>query len=211
MTKAIQFTVDTIRNLPVPSKGRSYYKDSKDNSFRIYVTSNGTKTYFVRKNIHGVDRKVIIGSAIELKLEQARNLATLIRSEIAHGKDPVTEQRKKSLEGKTFGQHFQEYMERYSKPHKKSWKYDEREVNKFLSHWFNRGLSKISKLEVQLLHENVYKNNGLYQANRILERIRTIYNKAIEWGWDGINPAIGVKKFKEPITRLTRIIVFSFV
>jgi len=37
----------------------------------------------------------------------------------------------------------------------------------------------------------------LYQANRLLERLKAIYNKAIEWGWGGTNPAQGVKKFKE--------------
>ena len=37
----------------------------------------------------------------------------------------------------------------------------------------------------------------MYQANRLLERIRSIFNKAIEWGWQGQNPAVGVKKFKE--------------
>ena len=37
----------------------------------------------------------------------------------------------------------------------------------------------------------------MYQANRLLARIHIIYNKAIEWGWEGVNPAQGVKKFKE--------------
>ncbi|MBS0236033.1 MAG: site-specific integrase [Proteobacteria bacterium] len=27
--------------------------------------------------------------------------------------------------------------------------------------------------------------------------MRAIYNKAIEWGWDGVNPSNGIKKFKE--------------
>ncbi len=88
-------------------------------------------------------------------------------------------------------------MERYSKLHKKSWVYDEREVNKFLSSWFNKKISSITKQEIKELHDKIYKENGLYQANRLLERIRTIYNKAIEWGFKGANPSIGIKKFKE--------------
>ncbi|MBN8532128.1 MAG: site-specific integrase [Alphaproteobacteria bacterium] len=92
---------------------------------------------------------------------------------------------------------FQEFMERYSKKQKKSWHYDEREVNKFLSHWFQRKASSIARHEVQALHEKIHDENGLYQANRLLERIRAIYNKAIEWEWQGSNPTIGIKKFKE--------------
>lgn len=30
-----------------------------------------------------------------------------------------------------------------------------------------------------------------------MERIRSIFNKAIDWGWEGVNPAVGIKKFKE--------------
>lgn len=55
----------------------------------------------------------------------------------------------------------------------------------------------ITKQEVQLIHEKIRKENGLYQANRMSARIHIIYNKAIEWGWIGINPAHRVKKFKE--------------
>ena len=87
--------------------------------------------------------------------------------------------------------------ERYSKPFKRSWKYDEREVTKFLSHRFKAKAAQISKQEVQRLHEQICNENGLYQANRLLERMRAIYNKAIEWGWTGTNPTNGIKKFKE--------------
>ncbi|MCD9149284.1 tyrosine-type recombinase/integrase [Pseudophaeobacter flagellatus] len=88
-------------------------------------------------------------------------------------------------------------MDKYSKVHKKSWKYDEREVNKYLSHWFRRKISSIDRAEVERLHAKIGKENGIYQANRLLERIRSIFNKGIEWGWKGVNPATGIKKFRE--------------
>jgi len=88
-------------------------------------------------------------------------------------------------------------MERHSKVMKKTWKADEGEIKRFLSAWFNKKLSAITKQEIQLTHEKIKKENGLYQANRMLARIHIIYNKAIEWGWNGINPASSIKKFKE--------------
>lgn len=97
----------------------------------------------------------------------------------------------------TFKELFTLYMERHSKKEKKTWKYDERDVPRFLGHWFQRKLSAISKQEIQELHEKVRSENGLYQANRLLSRIHGVYNKAIEWGWEGVNPAQGIKKFKE--------------
>src|SRR5690606_11457999 len=45
--------------------------------------------------------------------------------------------------------------------------------------------------------KNGHTRGGHFQANRALERLRALYNKALEWGWEGDNPTIGIKKFKE--------------
>ncbi|MDR1528410.1 MAG: hypothetical protein LBS22_02375 [Puniceicoccales bacterium] len=57
-----------------------------------------------------------------------------------------------------------------------------------------RGLSSITKQEAQDMHDRIGRENGKYEANRALAYIRTIYNKMIDWGWKGTNPAIGVQK-----------------
>ena len=88
-------------------------------------------------------------------------------------------------------------MERYSKLHKRSWKYDEREIPYFLEHWFKRKLSDINREDVVTLHDQIGKDSGPYAANRLLERLRGMYNRAIEWGWEGKNPATKIKKFRE--------------
>jgi len=112
------------------------------------------------------------------------------------GKNPNEE--KKNLRDETsFGDLFLLFIERHSKQHKKSWKTNKEEVKRLLSHWFIKKISNITKQDVQLIHEKIGRENGLYQANRMLARIHIIYNKAIEWGWKGINPASGIKKFKE--------------
>jgi len=194
--KIINFTKSLISTLPSPKTGRDYYKDSKEKGLALYVTNNGAKSFYLRKRINGKDEKIIIGSFPEISVENARKHALRIKSKVAEGKNPV-EQKQALKQEITFKELFQEYMERYSRKEKKSWKYDEREVNRFLSHWFSRKISIISKHEVQLLHEKTRDNNGLYQANRLLERIRAIYNKAIEWGFKGENPTKGIKKFRE--------------
>lgn len=197
MADSFNFTIEAINKLPRPDKGKAFYKDTKEKGLSLYVTSNGVKSFFIRKRIKGRDERVIIGSCDDLKVEQARNSAKILKGMIALGKDPSAEKRKDRQDNLTFGKHFHDYMERYSKLHKKSWLYDEREVNRFLSHWFNRRMVDIKKSDVRAIHEKLFNENGLYQANRILERIRAIYNKAIEWGWDGHNPALGIKKYKE--------------
>jgi hypothetical protein len=131
-----------------------------------------------------------------MSIENARNEAQRVITEMINGKNRNEEKKKIRAEA-TFGEIFEMFMEKYSKIYKKSWKYDEREVNRFLKHWFKRKISDISKQEIQLLHEKIRKESGLYQANPLFERIKVIYNKAIEWGWEGANPTQGIKKFKE--------------
>lgn len=196
METTFNFTKTLIDKLPIPEKGMETYKDTKEKGLSLYVTSGGAKTFFVRKRINGRDERVKLGTFPDMTVEQARKKALEVKAKVASGENPNLEKHKIRDE-MLFEQLFREYLEKYSKRHKRSWKYDEREVNKFLSHWFKRKISTISQHEVRTLHDKIRDKNGLYQANRILERARCIYNKAIEWGWDGKNPTQGIKKFKE--------------
>ena len=195
--KSFNFTKKTLDALSWPEKGkRLYVYDTRVRGLELMVTDQGTKSFKVYRKLNDKPVRVTLGKYPDMTIEQARNEAQKIITEMLKGKNPNDE--KKKLRAETsFGEMFALYMERYSKHHKKTWKYDERDVPRFLGHWFQRKLSRISKQEVQILHEKVGTENGLYQANRLLARIHIIYNKAIEWGWEGINPAHGIKKFKE--------------
>jgi integrase len=196
MTQIINFTKETLNSLRVPLKGRAYYKDLKEKGLSLYITSTRHITFFVRKRVHCKDERLVLGTFPEISIENARKKAIQIKAVVAQGQNPNQEKLKLNKD-MTFHEMFTQFMERYSKVSKRSWIYDEREVNKFLSHWFKRKSLTISKQEIQLLHEKIRTDNGLYQANRLLERIRVIYNKNIEWGWAGTNPTQGIKKFKE--------------
>ena len=195
--KDFNFTQAKLDALLLPAQGkRAYYRDAGQAGLIIDVRSSGSKSFYLYKKIEGKPERIFLGQYPDMKIPEARALAAVKKGQIAKGVNPQEEKRKIRQE-MTFAELFNLYMERYSKIHKKSWQYDEREIQKFLSQWFKRKLSSIKKHEVQKLHEEIHNNNGLYQANRILERIRGIFNKAIEWGWEGNNPAKGVKKFKE--------------
>ncbi len=196
-TQQINFTKKTVQELPNAASGkRDQYQDMRTKALRLEVTDNGKKTYKVYRKMAGRPIRYTIGDIEDWSIENARAKAEEVSALISKGINPNIEKRR-IKEEITFGEMFADYMERYSKKHKRSWQYDEREVNKFLPHWFTRKLSSIHRDEVLRLHDKIASENGLYQANRLLERIRAIYNKAIEWGWQGSNPAQGIKKFKE--------------
>ncbi len=196
-SKAINFTIQAISKLPLPEAGkRSYYKDTQQKGLLLDIRSSGTMSFYVYKKIKGRPERIFLGTYPDLSVENARKNAKITIGLIAQGKNPQDDARHVRNET-TLKQLFEDYMTRHSKLNKKSWLYDEREIKKFLSHWFNRKISDIYKTDIQKLHEKIRKENGLYQANRILERTRSLFNKAIEWGWEGTNPVIGIKKFKE--------------
>jgi integrase len=191
------FTKASINSLPIPNTSkRVYYRDSQVKGLTIRVTASGSKSYCIFKKIKGKTEFFQIGKHPIITVENARNLAKAKLGQIALGSNPNDEIRKQRNE-MILGQLFDEYMERHSKINKKSWIYDEREIKKFFSDWFNRKLSDITKQEIQKRLEKITKNNGRYASNHALERIRALYNKAEEWGWDGRNPAKGIKKNKK--------------
>ncbi len=197
-THRINFTKEVLsKGLELPAKGkRHYYYDLKESGLALDLTSNGSKSFYLYKRINGKPERVFLGKFPDISIDNARKAAAKAKGEIAQGINPQ-EQRRTLRNEITFGEMFSEYMERYSIKEKKSWQYDQREVPKFLSHWFGRKASQITTQEIRMLHEKVGHENGRTQANRIFERIKAIYNKAIEWGWKGENPANGIKKYKE--------------
>jgi integrase len=193
----INFTKAALTAAAPAAKGkRDYYYDGKEKGLVLAVTPAGGKSFYLYKRIDGRPERLLLGKFPDLTVENARKLAASAKGEIAMGENP--QKAKRSIRDEmTFGALFTEYLEKHSKVHKRSWSYDEREVNKFLKHWFNRKISSIEKPEVERLHAKVGKDNGLYQANRLLERIRSIFSKATDWGWNGVNPATGIKKYRE--------------
>lgn len=193
----INFTKAALTAAPTPPKGRrDYYYDQREQGLVLAVTPGGAKSFYLYKRIDGRPERLLLGRFPDLSVENARKAAARAKGQIATGGNPQKDKRAVRDE-MTFGQLFHRYMEEHSKVHKRSWAYDEREVKKFLPHWFNRRISRIGREEVERLHAKIGRENGRYQANRLLERVRSIFRKAIEWGWQGENPATGIQKFKE--------------
>jgi integrase len=203
-TLKINFSKASLLKIQPPQKDGNLsggvfdtYKDIREKGLVLLVSNGGAKTFYLYRKIKGKPERVKLGSFPDMTIEQARNAAIEKKSRIVNKGENPNDDKKKIKAEVTFEEMFKQFMERYSKVQKRSWKYDEREVNKFLSHWFSRKASSITKYEVQVLQETVRNENGLYQSNRLLERIRAIYNRNIEWGWEGKNPTSGIKKYRE--------------
>jgi integrase len=162
----------------------------------VRVSDTGKKSFNLMRKYNGRVLRITLGHYPATSIDQARKAAISQLHDLSVGKNPNETKRKIRTEW-TLGQLFDDFMTRYSKRNKKSWMHDQREIPRFLSHWFNRRISEITKHEIQNLFDKISINNGNYAANRLLERLRAMYNKAIEWGWNGQNPTNGMKKNRE--------------
>lgn len=195
-TSKFRFTENRIIALPTPPKGkRKFYHDIDTHGFCVCVTGSGSKTFYVYRKVDGRPEYFRIGKYPDYKPNQARKRAAEINTAIDSGTNPNELKRSRRAE-MTLGELFNEYMEGHSKLHNKRPEGNQSNYKLYLSHWSNRKLSSISRVDVNNLLKRLGKNKGKVTANHAVKLLRAVYNKAAEWGWwSGENPAQRTKLF----------------
>jgi integrase len=142
---------------------------------------------------------ITIGQYGAITLDQARKEAKKYTLELIQKNDPLTT-REKERAGNTIKQLSEAYIERHA-INKKSARDDIRRIEKhIMPAWGALKASVIKRADVAALHARVGKNNGKYEANRLLALLSKIFELADVWGIveEGHpNPTRGVLKFKE--------------
>jgi integrase len=125
-----------------------------------------------------------------------------IKTEIRAGRFiPLKQKGAKQNDG-SFKAQADEFLELYSKQHKRSWARDEISL-KHLSDFFEgASLAEIDglKIEKYILHRTA-AGSSKSTINRELACLKTMFGKAVEWGKVEKSPAAKVKKFREPNAR----------
>ncbi len=165
---------------------------------RIYPT--GKKAFVLSYRTHGRKRMMTIGAFGVLTLDQARTAARKHLVEVeTQDVDPL-EERKKEAQGESFGELATKYLEEHAKPRKKSWRDDERRIEKHLRPaWNNLKVRSIKRADVSALHAKIGES-ARYEANRTLALVSKMFELAERWAFvpEGHpNPARAIEKFSE--------------
>lgn len=187
---------DVIESLPIPEKGARYYYDSALRGFAVAVSAGGTRAFYLYRKVQGKPERFKLGRYPDLTPEQARKRAEEYIGRVARGSNPAEEKRAVRAED-SLGGLFERFIELHAKPRKRTWADDVAQFERYLSGWRDRRLSEITRSDVQKLHAKLGEVHGIYTANRALALLRSLYNRAIDWGYEGINPATRVKAFRE--------------
>ncbi|MGB5830962.1 MAG: site-specific integrase [Thiohalocapsa sp.] len=176
--------------------------DDDPPGFGVRVFPSGKRSFVLSYRVNNRKRLLTIGAYGALTLEQARKAA---RAELARietgGPDPL-EERKRAARSETVADLCAAYLERYAKPHKKSWPDDERRINaRILPAWGSLKARAVRRTDVAALHSIIGTKEGKpYEANRTRELVGKMFELARRWGHvpeDHRNPAQGIDDYKE--------------
>src|SRR5215208_1660301 len=115
--------------------------------FGVRVYPNGKKAFVLSYRIAGRKRLMAIGTYGQYTVDEARKLARKHLVAIDGGIDPL-EARQRDTQGESVRDLCAAYIERYAKPHKRSWDEDQRRIDRhLLPAWGNHKVRAISSTD----------------------------------------------------------------
>ena len=174
----------TTRSLDALKPKNTRYEVCGQNGLRLRVTPSGIKTFAYCYNINGKRRRLTLGTYPNTPLVKANKLHMQAMEQVKEeGKDPAA-MKQKLLDSERASETIQElivlYVNGYAKKRKKTWKEDERALNKeVLPAWGEMKVKNVERKDVKNLLNKIAKRAPV-QANRTFEIIRKMFNYAIE-------------------------------
>lgn len=192
---SFNFTKRSIESIKTPVNITTYH-DTQTRGLKLVARPTGKKIFLLYRKVNGRPERFTIGHFPEVTVEQARSKVAEMNAQMAKGLHPKTVKAERKQE-MTLGDCFERFLTEHAKLHKKSWREDDSRFNRELAMWRKRTLSSIHRSDIQALHSEIGTTRSIYAANHLLALLKTLFNKAIEWGWEHPNPTKGVRKFKE--------------
>lgn len=163
--------------------------------FGVRVKPSGHKSYVLRYNVKGKQRKMTLANCASMAPEDARRIARNKLGMLADGKDPGKTPEDSMTLAALYARYWSDYVLTYNKAnsHRRIagwWS----KVKPLLGHYPVRD---IKRADIISLHASL--RDTPTTANRCVALLSKMLNLAIEWEWlpDGYNAARRVKKYKE--------------
>ena len=176
-----------LDSLPAPSSGFDVVQDLSEPRLRMYITSRGVKTFFVRKRVQGRDKRIIIGKYPNVDIETARSAVINVLENAS--KKPVV--RRKKI---TFKEFVDLYVTDRIHRNEDSQMKLMRSINLHFAPLFKKYISDITSQDVSKVINNI---EGKVIAARMQDLLQSIFKYAIEQGYVKDNVANGLPKIEQ--------------
>jgi len=193
----MRFTDRAIKSLKAGTERRDIREAGRP-GFAIRVFPSGTKSWIYIYKHDGRKRRLTLGQYPAMTLTKAHEEYAKARTIVKAGGDPagdaVASKRERKL-ADTVAAFADEYMERWAKPRKRSWKEDLRILNKdILPVWGRRKMRDITRRDINLLLDGIMDRGAPESANRTHALIHKMFNFALSRDVVPFNPCAGIGK-----------------
>ena len=167
----------------------------------VRVAPTGSKTFVFRYYMNKRVRRLTLGEygtgTLQLTLAEARLKMAEAVQKLDNGLDPGAEEQERRIESANapiVAELAEEYLEKWAKARKRSWKEDERILRKdVLPEWGDRKAKSITRRDVVLLLDHITARGAIIAANRTLALVRKMFNFAVGRSLIDLNPCTGVQ------------------
>jgi len=191
----MKFTDRQIKALK-PKKERYEVWETNGKGFGVRVSSTGRKSFIFLYKFQGTSRRITFGNYPEMSLADAHAAHAKSRQLLEQGSDPATveqDEKEESRRSPSVKRLVAEYIEKYAKPRKRSWKEDERILYKdVVPRWGKRKAQDVTRRDIILLLDEIVERGALIQANRTLATIRKMYSFAMGRGILESSPCVAI-------------------
>ncbi len=192
----MKFTDVGIKALKPKDKRYVAWKDN-GNGFGVRVSPKGNKSFIFFYRFNDRPRMMTLGSYPEMSLQKAGVAHAKAREKLGKGEDPGIEavkQRRADRLSPKVKMLVEEYLERWAKPHKRSWKEDERILKKEIVPAIGHlKVNAVKKRDIIAILDGIIDRGAPIQANRTLAVIRKMFNFAVQRDIIEIPPCYGLK------------------
>ena len=189
----VKLTARSVARLKPPDVGQIDYFDDSLPGFGLRVSAGGRRAWVLLYRHGTLKRRLTLGPYPDLPLAAARDKAKDHLREVAHGRDPAAE-KVAGRKAETFAELAEDYLERYAKKRKRSWRKDELTLARDLLPRFATEKAKaISRRDINRLLDSIMDRGAPIQANRTFEILRRIFNWGIERDIVAVNPCQGIR------------------
>ncbi len=166
-----------------PSKERKILWEDGGTGMGIRIFPSGVKSFIFMYRFDGKARMMTIGKYPQVGLASARSKAVHAKEKLLKGIDPGQElikEKKADRDAFTVKDLVEEYLEKWAKPRKRSWKEDQRILHKdIVSRWGRRKAKNIQRRDIVILLDELVDRGAPIQANRTLAVTRKMFNFAV--------------------------------
>ena len=189
-----------VEKVKPPTRGRVEYFDASFPGLALRVTAHGAKSWCLMYRFGGRLRRFTVGAYPAIKPQQARREATAALDRVREGTDPSAEKAARRLlptpEADTFAVVLADYLESHALRNtapatfRATKRTLERDV---LPVWGKRPIASITRRDAIALIDGIAKRGAEVMANRILSRLRRLFNWAIEKDRLATSPVDGMR------------------